>query len=135
MSEQENDQNQTDKNAIGEMAWIDLTVKDAPKVRDFYQNVVGWKPEAVSMGDYDDFAMNSPETGEAVTGVCHAQGENADLPPVWMPYFLVADLDKSVEQVTSQGGELVTKIKAMGQHRYVIIKDPAGAYCALYAQQ
>jgi len=119
-------------NKLGEMAWLDISVKNATEVKSFYQSVIGWKSEPVSMGDYDDFTMMSAISNEAVSGICHATGANADLPPMWLPYFLVADVDTSVEQVLAKGGELVTKIKSMGNDRYVVIKDPAGACCALY---
>jgi predicted enzyme related to lactoylglutathione lyase len=37
---------------VGKIGWIDLTVGDATRVRDFYAGVVGWKPEGVEMGGY-----------------------------------------------------------------------------------
>ena len=120
----------TDK--IGEMAWLDLSVKNAEQVKDFYQHVIGWQSEAVSMGDYNDHTVMSPSSGEAVGGICHAQGCNADLPPAWLPYFLVENVDESVTQVLANGGEMVTEIKSMGDDKYAVIKDPAGAVCAIY---
>lgn len=121
------------ENKTGTMAWIDLTVNDADSVKDFYQDVIGWQVEACSMGDYNDYVMNDPLDKNAQAGVCHAKGVNADLPPVWMPYFLVDDITKSVAVVLSKGGQLLTEIKSMGgEDKYVIIKDPAGAVCALY---
>ncbi|WP_440875405.1 VOC family protein [Thalassotalea sp. PLHSN55] len=119
-------------NNIGDLAWVDLTVDNAEQVKGFYQQVVGWKTEHIPMGDYDDFAMVSEITGEAVSGICHAKGVNADLPPMWLPYFLVADIASAVEDVSALGGKLLTPIKNMGNDRYVVIKDPAGAACALY---
>ena len=120
-------------NKVGEMVWMDLTVANATEVQDFYQQVVGWKVENVSMGDYNDYSMNTPDDNTAITGVCHAKGPNADMPAAWMPYFLVADVETSSQQVTAQGGELITPIKSIGNSdRYVVIKDPAGAICALY---
>jgi predicted enzyme related to lactoylglutathione lyase len=120
----------TDK--IGEMAWLDLSVKDADQVKDFYQSVIGWKAEAVSMGNYNDYTMMSPQSGDAVGGVCHAQGCNSDLPAAWLPYFLVENVAESVEQVLANGGEMITEIKLMGDDKYAVIKDPAGAVCAIY---
>jgi uncharacterized protein len=123
------------KGNVGEMAWIDLSVPNAGEIKKFYQSVIGWECEAVSMGDYDDYSMNSPETGEPITGICHAKGVNLDLPATWLPYFLVADIEHSVAQVTAQGGELLTPIKPMGDDKYVVLKDPAGAICALYQKK
>jgi len=121
------------KDNVGDMAWIDLSVNNAEQVKDFYQAVVGWKTEEVSMGDYNDYSMHNAKTNKAVTGICHSRGVNTDLPATWMPYFLVADIDDAVAKVKSQGGTLITPIKSMGgDDRYVVIKDPAGAACALY---
>ena len=120
------------KSDIGQVTWIDISVEDAGPLKDFYQQVVGWQSQPLSMGEYDDFVMVSPAGGEGEAGICHARGVNGDLPPVWLPYFLVADVDASAAAVTAQGGALVTPIKTMGQDRYVVIRDPAGAACALY---
>jgi predicted enzyme related to lactoylglutathione lyase len=120
---------------LGRSGWIDLTVPDADRVRAFYEKVVGWTNVPVDMGGYSDFCMMPPgaRDGDApAAGVCHARGVNADLPPVWMVYFVVEDLDTSVEQVRALGGELLRPVKTMGRAKYAVIRDPAGAVCALY---
>jgi len=114
------------------MAWLDLSVNNAEVVKSFYQEVIGWKVDNISMGEYDDYAMLEPINSEAVAGVCHAQGVNKDLPPAWLPYFLVADIEQSIAAVQAKGGTLMTEIKAMGSDKYAVIKDPAGAVCAIY---
>ena len=45
---------------LGKIEWLDLTVDNATRVKDFYAKVVGWSTEDVSMGSYDDFNMNLP---------------------------------------------------------------------------
>jgi len=119
-------------NKIGTIAWLDLSVNNAEVVKSFYQEVIGWKVDNISMGEYDDYAMLEPINSEAVAGVCHAQGVNKDLPPAWLPYFLVADIEQSIAAVQAKGGTLMTEIKAMGSDKYAVIKDPAGAVCAIY---
>ena len=121
-----------DNAQLGDIAWLDLTVDDAEGVRDFYQAVIGWEYDEVSMGEYSDFAMKTADSGKTVSGVCHARGPNADLPPMWLPYFLVADVDSAANTVLAKGGELITEVKSMGSDKFVIVKDPAGAACALY---
>ena len=64
---------------LGTIAWVDLTVADAPKIRDFYKKVIGWNPSPVKMGDYDDYNMVSPATEKPAAGICHARGENEGL--------------------------------------------------------
>ncbi|MFA6234813.1 MAG: VOC family protein, partial [Bacteroidota bacterium] len=93
----------TEKPQMGIIAWADLTVENADAVRDFYQAVVGWTPAAVSMGDYNDYGMTPAGSDAPVAGICHARGVNAGLPPVWMIYIYVEDLDASIEACESHG--------------------------------
>ena len=114
----------------GSISWQDLTVADAEAVCDFYQAVVGWEPESLSMGAYSDFVMGAD--GAAVAGICHARVGNADLPPVWPIYITVEDLDHGLDECQRLGGSLVSAPRSYGGGRYCVIKDPAGALCALY---
>jgi len=117
----------------GQIGWLDLTVPDAVAIRDFYQSVTGWTPSPVQMGDYQDFCMIPPGEAAPVAGICHARGSNTGLPPVWLVYINVADLDESLRQTLERGGRIVRPATSMGAHgRYCVIADPAGAVCALF---
>ena len=115
----------------GQIGWMDLTVPDAEQAREFYQRVTGWSPAPLSMGDYNDYCMNTPG-GETVAGICHAKGQNVDLPAVWLIYIVVADLDESLRQCEELGGKLLRAPKSFGNDRFCVIQDPAGAIAALY---
>ena len=118
---------------IGKVVWHDLTVTNAVEVRDFYKAVIGWTSDDVDMGGYADFNMQSGDAGETVAGICHARGENAKQPPVWMVYLSVADIEVSTAMVVELGGKLLTPIKGEpGAGAYCVIQDPAGAIVALY---
>ncbi len=117
---------------VGKIGWIDLTVPEAERVRDFYRAVVGWQSEGVDMGGYQDFCMLPPD-GAAVAGVCHARGVNEGIPAQWLVYITVADLAQSLERVLALGGEVVVPARGQGGHgRFAIVRDPAGAVCALF---
>ncbi|WP_025619381.1 VOC family protein [Salinispora cortesiana] len=115
---------------VGTIAGFDLTVQDADRIRDFYADVVGWKPEPLSMGDYDDYVMLAPD-GSPVAGICHARSGNADLPPQWITYIAVSDLSESLTRATEKGGEVVRQPNGTGPGGFALIKDPAGAVVAL----
>jgi predicted enzyme related to lactoylglutathione lyase len=118
---------------LGSIGWVDLTVADAPAIRDFYRDVAGWTASEVPMGSYSDFCMNEPGTGTPAAGVCHARGENADLPPRWMVYVRVENLDASLARCAELGGRLVAGPRSFGEgRRYAVIEDPAGATSAIY---
>jgi predicted enzyme related to lactoylglutathione lyase len=112
------------KRGIG---WIDLTVDDAVELKGFYAAVTGMDTSAVSMGEYDDFCLNRPG-GDAVAGVCHRRGDNASVPPGWMVYFTVANLDAAIEAAKAGGGELVHGPGG----GMAFVRDPAGNHFALY---
>jgi uncharacterized protein len=118
---------------VGKIEWIDLTVSDADHVRDFYRDVVGWQPKAVSMGNYDDWSMLNPETGVPAVGICHARGANSAMPAHWLIYIKVADLDDSIKKCLNGGGKVIDGPRTLGEEcRFCIIEDPAGAVAALY---
>lgn len=120
------------KPKVGAIAWTDLTVKPAVKVRDVYAAVVGWKFSEVNMGGCGDFCMNQPGNGRPVAGVCHACGENASLPPQWLIYINVANLNRSLAACRRRGGKAVRPPRGMAGGRMAGIRDPAGAVMALF---
>jgi predicted enzyme related to lactoylglutathione lyase len=123
---------ETTMQKVGTIGWVDLTVPNADDVRDFYQAVVGWTTTAVDMGGYSDYMMNAPDAGEGISGVCWKRGVNADLPSQWLMYITVADLDASIAATSERGGEILAGPRGMGSYgRYCVIRDPAGAVCAL----
>lgn len=121
------------KPEVGSIGWVDLTVEDAGKLREFYKTVVGWNDEGVAMGEYNDYMMKAPASGTPVAGVCHKAGINADLPSHWLIYITVEDLDQSAQSVVALGGRLIVEPKEMGNYgRYCVFADPAGAVAALF---
>ena len=121
----------SDDQPAGTIVWKDLTVADASAVRDFYSEVVGWKHEAVDMGEYSDFTMLPAEGGAPQAGICHARGPNANMPAQWMLYVSVDDIDESVRRAVELGGHVVDGPRTMGEYRFCVIGDPAGAVIAL----
>lgn len=126
-----------EKKKPGTILWHDLTVKDADKVSDFYKKVVGWEKTGLSMGDYEDYMMQVEDGDQATgsTGICHAKGANAYIPPQWMVYVAVDNIDYSLGQCAKEGGKVIGEKRKMGEADwYCLIQDPAGAYIMLYQQ-
>jgi uncharacterized protein len=119
--------------AVGQIGWVDLTVPNAEAVRAFYEHVTGWTASPVAMGDHNDYCMAPAGSDKPVAGVCHALGENAALPPAWLIYITVADLDESIRRCAESGGRVrVAERKIPGMGRFCVIEDPAGAVAALH---
>ncbi len=121
------------KQEAGRVAWIDLTVPNAEKIKNFYSKVAGWKVQPLSMGNYEDYVMLSPKTKKSISGICHKRGGNADFPSQWLIYIVVTNLTKSLNSCKKLGGKILIKPKKYGDAgRYCVIQDPAGAVCALF---
>lgn len=118
--------------SAGEILWQDLTVDNAIELRDFYRQIIGWDCIPEDMGGYDDFHMIIPSSGNSVAGICHARGENADIPPVWLVYIAVENVEKSAQLCENLGGKIIVQPKLLGNGQFCVIRDPAGAICALY---
>lgn len=121
------------KPALGTIAWQDLTVKPTEKVRDFYEKVVGWTPQAVDCGRYDDYNMMVKGVDHPIAGICHARGVNANLPPQWLLYVVVDDVDRRAKLCQKLGGKILHGPRDLGGGRFCAIEDPAGAVIGLYA--
>lgn len=121
--------------AVGRIAWLDLTVPNATATRDFYREVVGWGVEDVPMKDGDHFYVDYSmlgEDGSPTAGIRHARGANADLPPVWMIHLPVGDLAESLRRVEQEGGKVLkTSSDDDGTRGYAAIQDPVGVFFAL----
>lgn len=119
--------------SVGSIGWVDLTVPNAEELREFYSKVIGWKSEGLSMGDYEDFVMISPDDKQPKAGICHKRGGNSEFPSAWMVYFTVANIDESISRVKESGGKVLIDIKTMENYgKYCVIEDPAGIVCALF---
>jgi len=116
---------------IGVIEWCDLTVGNAENVKDFYSNVVGWESSSVSMGEYDDFNINLPKTGDTIAGICHARGSNSKLPAQWLMYVRVEDVTVSAQKCRELGGDILDGPRKMGADNFCVIQDPEGAVLAL----
>jgi len=121
-----------DDNRPGSIGWIDMTAEDAPRLRDFYKAVAGWETEDVEMGGYSDYVMKAAASGEPIAGICHAQDSNADQPPGWLIYIVVADITASAAACVEHGGRVVVEPRGLAGGRFCVIEDPSGATAALY---
>ncbi len=111
--------------------WMDLTVPQASELRDFYSNVMGWQAEPVDMDGYQDYVMRDDRG--TVGGICHARGPNTGIPPVWLSYFRVDNLEATLKSCELHGGRIVRAPVTCGtEMRFAVVQDPAGAVLALF---
>jgi hypothetical protein len=54
------------------------------------------------------------------------------LPAQWLIYIVVEDVDRSAARRRKLGGKVLVAPRPMEGGRFCVIRDPAGAVCALY---
>lgn len=115
----------------GQLYWTDITVDNPQLLRDFYSQVLGWSTMEVPMKDGDDAYVDYGMGIDATTpagGICTNRGKNKGLPPQWIPYFYVDNVEDAVQKSLALGGTIIHSItKRDGTYGYVIMKDPQGA--------
>ena len=66
-----------------------------------------------------------------MAGLCHAQGTNQDLPPQWLLYVRVENVEASASRCQELGGEVLDGPRMMGKELFCALRDPAGAVLGL----
>ncbi|MFG2882664.1 VOC family protein [Streptomyces sp. NPDC048297] len=116
-------------NAPGTLGWVELATRDTDRARDFYTTVFGWSVNASQW--YTQWGLD----GEDFGGMA-AMGERfpPEVPPHWMPYFAVEDVDAAAEVAVRAGGAVVLAPTAVGDvRRIAVLRDPQGAAFGVYA--
>lgn len=119
--------------APGSILWRDLTVADVEPVKRFYEGVAGWRLTEHPMGGYSDYNVYPGGSEECIAGICHARGANANIPPQWLMYISVPDVNAAAKKAVELGGRVIDGPRSMGNHTFCVVKDPAGAVVALIA--
>lgn len=117
---------------VGDICWYELSTPDLEKAKEFYGKSFGWKFTDHDMGDmkYSMIKINDKEFG-GVWAI--PKDQTKQIPPHWMAYILVENLDDAVKKVTAQGASIMkpaTQVSDFG--RFAIITDPTGAHIALW---
>ena len=73
------------------MAWCEVNTRDSEAASSFYAEVFGLDPRPMDNPTMKFTILNQGET--PVAGVLQMTQEWGDMPPHWMPYFAVANID------------------------------------------
>ena len=121
---------------IGEASWHELMTTDAPAAMTFYKQVFGWQPsETMDMGPAGKYQMFNRPHG-MIGGIMNKPPEMANVPPNWLIYFRVPDVDAAVERVKANGGRIVSgPMEVPGGDKVATAVDPQGATFGLHAKK
>jgi predicted enzyme related to lactoylglutathione lyase len=120
-------------NEPGTLAWNELATRDPDRAKEFYGAVFGWQfRDFGEQGNYWTIHLGGDDHG--VGGVMDMRGMVPDeVPPNWLVYFAVDDVDAAAEKATSSGASVANgpmDIPNVG--RFAVLIDPHGAAFGLW---
>lgn len=115
-----------------EFCWNELATTNVKAAKDFYGKVFGWKFTDHEMGDMT-YTMIKTDDKEFGGIWAIPKDKEKQIPPHWMGYILVENLDDSLEKSTKNGASIMKPATLAGDMgRFAIITDPTGAHIALW---
>jgi uncharacterized protein len=118
----------------GDFCWFELATTDQAAAKQFYEALFGWASNDMPIGPsetYTIFRLGGRDVAAAHTlqPVQQTQG----IPPNWLVYVRVEDVDTTASRAPSLGGAVVAPPFDVGETgRMSVISDPAGAVFALW---
>jgi uncharacterized protein len=119
-------------NEPGALCWTELMTRDTPAAEKFYTKLFGWSSKTSDMGPmkYTEFS-NQGKTGAGMMEITKEMGPS--VPPNWMPYFQVTNVDATFAKAKELGGaEIVAPRDIPNVGRFAVIKDPQGAVFSIF---
>lgn len=114
----------------GTVHWSELMTPDVPKALAYYGEVCGWTFDMMPMPEGDYRIGMQGETPMA--GIMGMESMPKDMPPHWLTYLAVDDVDKAVAHTKNAGGQVFRdSVDVQGVGRFAIVSDPTGAAVGL----
>jgi uncharacterized protein len=105
--------------------WYDVMTTDPEAAESFYRDVVGWdvQDSGASTPGYTLFTVS----GRGVAGLMAIpeDARKSGVPPTWMGYIHVDDVDDMATRITQEGGKLLKgPVDVPGIIRFAVVSDP-----------
>ena len=113
--------------AHGAFAWNELVTEDVETAKRFYADTLGWSYDSMPMPQGGTYWL-AKLGDKMVGGLMTMEG----VPPMWLPYIEVDDVDARAAKAAAKGGEIMRPpfdIPDVG--RIAILKDATGAAVGL----
>jgi predicted enzyme related to lactoylglutathione lyase len=117
---------------FGRLAWTELLTSDRDAATAFYQELAGWEVGPAHPRGDEGLAHALFKDGR-VFGLMRDMPAGSPVPPSWVHYLRVPDLDEAIARVKALGGFKYEEPGAVDGGRRVLMVDPTGAPVALWA--
>ncbi|MGW8884867.1 VOC family protein [Streptomyces sp. NPDC055749] len=115
-------------NDPGALGWVELSTRDTTEALAFYPAVLGWTVKGAE--SYTHWGVDGADFGGMMAMDEKFQPE---VPPHWLPYFVVTDVDATAAMALSAGGDqLMPPTSIPDGPRIAVLRDPQGAVFGIH---
>ncbi|HEY2185482.1 MAG TPA: VOC family protein, partial [Xanthobacteraceae bacterium] len=117
----------------GTFVWYDVMTTDTKAAESFYRKVIGWdaKDSGMPGKSYTLLSMGPTMVGGLMP--IPEDARKAGVPPMWMGYIGVNDVDAYAKRVQAAGGSIRREPEDIpGVGRFAVAADPHGAGFILF---
>lgn len=112
----------------GTVHWTELMTRDLDAAKAYYEKICGWRIDGMPMGEFTYWVAFKGE--DMVAGMMDMTGMPGmdEMPPHWLSYLAVDDVDAAVADTRAAGGQVARDpYDVEGVGRIAIVQDPGGA--------
>jgi predicted enzyme related to lactoylglutathione lyase len=122
-----------EKSSQGKFVWYDVMTSDTKAAESFYRSAIGWETKDSGMPDrsYTLLSIGTDTVGGLMP--IPEDARRAGVPPMWMGYIGVDDVDAYAKRVKTAGGAIHRDAEDIpGIGRFAVAGDPDGAGFILF---
>lgn len=116
-------------NAPGAFCWNELSSPDLDASKEFYGELFGWSMSPFEQSPEPYLVISNGGAGNGGIRELNPPG----MPPNWIVYFAVDDIDAGLAKVEELGGTKLAGPIDIGIAKVGVVQDPQGAAFAIYA--
>jgi predicted enzyme related to lactoylglutathione lyase len=116
----------------GQFSWNELATTDPGAAKQFYTEMFGWQTQDLPMPQFTYTVVTAKGEESGQGGIMPIPPNAQGMPPAWIGYVTVDDVDASAKQAEKLGGKVLlqpTDIPNVG--RFSVLQDPQGAAIAI----
>ena len=120
---------------VGDASWRELHTLDAAAAVTFYSDLFGWREtSAMDMGPMGKYHIFGRQFD--LGGIMKKHEAMANVPPHWMIYFRVPNIQEAADRVKANGGQILNgPMDVPGGDQIVNCMDPQGAAFSLHQKK
>ncbi|TCL76036.1 VOC family protein [Rhizobium sp. BK251] len=117
----------------GKFVWYELMTTDMVAAEVFYREVVGWNAKDAGMTDMKYLMFTAGDLPVAGLMLLPDAAKAMGMPPAWIGYIHVDDVDTTAADLVSAGGVVHRPAEDIpGVGRFSIVADPHGAVFSIF---